>query len=154
MWETSALVELLERKGVLTRQRSAGHDPGAAPARAHGYPATAIRDARVRRPSMLKTNLATRPSRSRWTFTRIWSQMGIGNGWGSSISLWRTEVQRANPQPEAGGSEQGSRKSLENLVAVEGIEPPTQNAACRGACIPSREASRADAEGLSWDQVR
>ncbi len=94
--------------------------------RTHGYHATAVRDVRVRRPSMLKTTLAIRPSRSRWTFTRICSPMGIGNGWGSSISLWRTGLQRANPQPEAGGSEQGSPKLRESLVAVEGIEPPTR----------------------------
>ncbi len=43
----------------------------------------------------------------------------VGNGGSEGKSA-------TQPQPEAGGAEQGSRKSLENLVAVEGIEPPTR----------------------------
>ena len=47
MWETTALVEVLERKSIPFAAGGVGDDPGVAPARMHRHPATVLRDVRT-----------------------------------------------------------------------------------------------------------
>ena len=62
MWETSALVEGLERNGIPCAAGRAGHDPRAAPVRTQRHPATATREVRAQRN---QRHAATKETRSR-----------------------------------------------------------------------------------------
>ena len=62
MWETSALVEVLERNSIPCAAGRVGDDPRAALARTHGHPATATREVRAQRN---QRHAATKETRSR-----------------------------------------------------------------------------------------
>ncbi len=64
MWETSALVEGLERKSIPCAAGRADHDPPAAPAQVQGHPAAATREVRAQRN---QRHAATKETRARRT---------------------------------------------------------------------------------------